>query len=139
VTMLVHLSSLTTSICLKLLLLGTESFYYLTDRFYRLIYWLLLLLTPLLAATFTDCSLLPSLSLISCIVLFYTEHHVQLFRCGFNGLCDNFRCHELAFYSLSEFLRDRLLYLTPRNCCLATKPLSNHSRCLAMIALYYGP
>jgi hypothetical protein len=32
------------------------------------------------------CSLLPSLSLISCIVGPYTEHHVQLFRCGFNGL-----------------------------------------------------
>jgi hypothetical protein len=53
-------------------------------------YWPFLL-APLLAATFTDrsfywMSLLPSLSLISCLVLLHTEHHFQFFRCWFNGL-----------------------------------------------------
>jgi hypothetical protein len=69
----VHLSSLMTAVCLSLPF---------TDRFYWLLSWLLLLLT----VPFTDSSLLPSLSLISCLILLHTEHHFQLFRCWFNGL-----------------------------------------------------
>jgi hypothetical protein len=60
---------------------------------------------------FTDCPLLPSLSLIYRTPRSTLPLWVQRVHC-----CENFCCHELAFHSLSDFLGNGLLYLSPRNC-----------------------
>jgi hypothetical protein len=95
-TPLVHLSSLMTAVRLSLRswLTPLESdpasldWAASLDCFLLLPSRLLHLITgpPPFISLWTDCSLLPSLSLMSCIVGSCRGHHVQRLRCGFNAL-----------------------------------------------------